>query len=260
VTTDGSGEGRPGQTATTYDAGLKEIDYPHIPFIHYFHGTTAAVLGEQVKVTGKRIGYIEGAGDKLPAYLPLMGYQVSLLTEQDVMSQDLSRYDAIITGIRAFNTQPWLRNALPKLMAYIHDGGVLLEQYNNFRGLVAPNLGPYPFTVGSGRVTDENAPVTFLDPASAAFHYPNEITQKDFDGWVQERGLYYVEDGMDSHYKALLSMQDPGEPFQKGSLIMADYGKGKFVYTALDFFRQLPNGVPGAYRLMANLLAKPVDK
>jgi LmbE family N-acetylglucosaminyl deacetylase len=240
-----------------YSEGLKEIDYPHIPFIHYFHGTTAAVVGEQIRVSGKRIGYIEGAGDKLPVYLPLLGYQVTLLTQQDVLSQNLGVYDAIITGIRAFNTQPWLRSALPKLMGYVHDGGVLLEQYNNFNGLVAPNLGPYPFRVGPGRVTDENAAVTFLDAGNAAFHYPNEITQKDFEGWTQERGLYYVDDNMDAHYSALLGMQDPGERFQKGSLIVAGYGKGKFVYTSLAFFRQLPIGVPGAYRLMATCWQNP---
>jgi LmbE family N-acetylglucosaminyl deacetylase len=262
TTTDstGSNAGKPKQSVTTYDAGLKEIDYPHIPFIHYFHGTVVTVVGEQVKVTGKRIGYIEGAGDKLPAFLPLMGYEVTLLGQQDIMGQDLSRYDAIITGIRAFNTQPWLRSALPKLLEYVHGGGVLLEQYNNFRDLVTPDLGPYPFRVGPGRVTDENAAVTFLEPGNAAFHYPNEITQRDFEGWNQERGLYYVDDNMDARYSALLGMQDPGESFQKGSLIVGGYGKGKFVYTSLAFFRQLPQGVPGAYRLMANLLAKPAVK
>lgn len=246
---------------TTYDLGLKQIEYPHIPTIHYFQRATVQVLGDEIRVKGKRIGYIEGAGDKLPVYLPLMGYQVTMLNEQDLMSRDLSGYDAIITGIRAFNTQPWLKSALPRLMEYVKNGGVLLEQYNNFSGLVAPNLGPYPFRVGSGRVTDESAAVTFLEPANAAFHYPNEITPKDFEGWTQERGLYYVDDSnLDPHYKALLSMQDPGESVQKGSLIVAAYGKGKFVYTSLAFFRQLPKGVPGAYRLMANLLAKPVVK
>jgi len=243
----------------TYSAGLKEIDYSHIPFIHYFHGTSALVIGEQVKVAGKRIGYIEGAGDKVISCLELMGYEVTPLSQRDILSGNLSRYDAIVTGVRAFNTQPWLANVLPKLMDYVHEGGVLLEQYNNFRGLVAPQLGPYPFEVGSGRVTDEGAEVTFLDKDNAAFHYPNEITKTDFAGWIQERGLYYIDENgsLDSHYKSLLGMQDPGEETQKGSLIVTDYGKGKFVYTALAFFRQLPAGVPGAYRLFANLLAKP---
>jgi hypothetical protein len=151
------------------------------------------------------------------------------------------------------------------LMDYVVKGGVLLEQYNNYNGLVTPNLGPYPLRLTGGRVTDEEADVTFLEPANPIFHYPNEITQRDFAGWIQERGLYFVDvpatdgaGGLDPHYHALLEMKDPGESIQKGALIVADYGKGKFVYTSLALFRQLPAGVPGAYRLIANLLAKPV--
>lgn len=252
---------RTGDTSSTYSAGLKEIDYAHIPFIHYFHGTSTKVIGEQVKVKGKRVGYIVGAGDKMPGCLELMGYEVIDLRETDILSGDLSRFDAIVTGVRAFNTQPWLRNVMPRLMDYVKNGGVLLEQYNNYNGLVTPNLGPYPFHVGGGRVTDETAEVTFLDPANAVLHYPNEITSADFNDWIQERGLYYVDvpedNALDPHYKAVLGMQDPGESIQKGSLIVGQYGKGKFVYTSLAFFRQLPAAVPGAYRLFANLLAPP---
>lgn len=249
-----------GNVSSTYSAGLKEIDYPHIPFIHYFHGTSTTVIGEPVKVRGKRIGYITGAGDKVPGCLELMGYEVIDLRETDILGQDLSHFDAIVTGVRAFNTQPWLRNVMPRLMDYVKDGGVLLEQYNNYNGLVTPNLGPYPFHVGGGRVTDETAEVSMLDPANAALHYPNEITAADFNNWIQERGLYYVDaEGLDPHYKAILGMQDPGESIQKGALIVGQYGKGKFVYTSLAFFRQLPAAVPGAYRLFANLLAPPVQ-
>ncbi|TDW96547.1 PIG-L family deacetylase [Dinghuibacter silviterrae] len=247
-----------GDHVAGYSAGLKEIDYPHIPFIHYFHGTSTKVIGERVNVKGKHIGYIVGAGDKMPGCLEEMGYDVTILHEADLLDGGLGRFDAIITGVRAFNTQPWLRNVMPGLMDYVKAGGVLLEQYNNLNGLVTPALGPYAFHVGGGRVTDEAADVSFLEPGNAAFHYPNEITPKDFDGWIQERGLYYVDaDGLDPHYKALLGMHDPGEAIQKGSLIVGAYGKGKFVYTSLAFFRQLPAGVPGAYRLFANLLAPP---
>ncbi len=243
----------------TYGTGLTEINYQHIPFIHYFHGTVSKVIGAPVKIRGKSIGYIMGAGDKVPADLELMGYEVTMLKEQDVQKTNLSRFDAIVTGVRAFNTQPWLKGVLPLLMEYVHEGGVLLEQYNNPNGIGGIQLGPYPFRIGGGRVTDETAAVNFIDPANPALHYPNEIGASDFEGWVQERGLYYVSD-FDPAYQAILSMQDPGESPQKGSLITASYGKGKFVYTSLAFFRQLPAGVPGAYRLLANLLAKPPVK
>jgi LmbE family N-acetylglucosaminyl deacetylase len=249
---------RTGNTKQTFSAGLKEIDYPHIPFIHYFHGTNTKVVSERINVRGKHIGYIVGAGDKMPGCLELMGYDVTELKEADILGGNLGRFDAIVTGVRAFNTQPWLKNVMPRLMAYVHAGGVLVEQYNNFNGLVTPALGPYPFHVGSGRVTDETAEVTFLDAGSPVLHYPNEITAKDFAGWIQERGLYYIDtDGLDARYSTILGMHDPGEAIQKGSLVVGKYGKGKFVYTALAFFRQLPAGVPGAYRLFANLLAPP---
>jgi LmbE family N-acetylglucosaminyl deacetylase len=253
--------GKPVLMNSNYSTGLKEIDYAHIPFIHYFHGTTFSVVGEQVKVTGKRIGYIMGAGDKMPACLELMGYEVVILREKDVMDEDLSGYDAIVTGVRAFNTQSWLANNMTRLLAYVKQGGVLVEQYNNYNGLVTPQLGPYPFHLGGGRVTDESAEVNFVDAENPVLHYPNEITYKDFSNWIQERGLYYVDvDGnLDPHYKAVLGMKDVGESnVQKGALITTSYGKGKFVYTSLAFFRQMPAGVPGSFRLFANLLAKPV--
>lgn len=247
-----------GDTSASYSAGLKEIDYPHIPFIHYFHGTATKVIGEPVKVRGKHLGYIVGAGDKVPSCLELMGYTVEFLRENDILGNNLSRFDAIVTGVRAFNTQPWLKNVMPALMEYVKDGGVLVEQYNNFNGLVTPNLGPWPLHVINARVTDETAKVDFLDKGDPALHYPNEIGPADFDNWVQERGLYYIDtEGLDPHYKALFSMQDPDESPLNGSLIVGRYGKGKFVYTSLAFFRQLPASVPGAYRLFANLLAAP---
>lgn len=242
----GGGEAR-------YGIGLHEIGYDHIPAIHYFYSGKTSVLGESIKVPGKHIGYINGAGDKMPVFLQLMGYEVTMLRAQDVANESLDKYDAIITGIRAFNTQDWLKNQLPKLLAYVQRGGVLLEQYNNFNGLVTSQPGPYPFSVVNQRITDETAAVTVLQD-DVVLHYPNEITAKDFEGWVQERSVYEVAN-VDSRYKLLFRMNDPDEAPMDGSLIVANYGKGRFVYTSLSFFRQLPAGVPGAYRLMANLLA-----
>jgi len=144
----------------------------------------------------------------------------------------------------------------PKLMEYVKNGGNLLVQYNNNAGVLVPQIGPYPFRPVNQRVTDETAKVTFLDPTSSVLNYPNKITDADFDGWIQERGLYYVSD-IDPKYQTPLAMNDPGEQPNKGSLIVADYGKGRFIYTSLAFFRQLPAGVPGAYRLFVNLLSKP---
>ena len=163
----------------------------------------------------------------------------------------------IITGVRAYNVHPWLSNVHPVLMQYVKAGGVLLTQYNtnNSIGPVKANISPYPFTISRNRVTDENAAVNFLIPEHPALNYPNKITQKDFEGWIQERSIYHAEK-TDTAYKKILSMKDPGEQPHDGSLIIADYGKGRFIYTGLAFFRELPAGVPGAFRLFANLIAR----
>jgi hypothetical protein len=144
----------------------------------------------------------------------------------------------------------------PKLMEYVNNGGNMVVQYNVYQPLVMKNIGPYPFRVVNERVTDENAKVTFLEPENPVLNYPNKISNADFDGWIQERGLYFVNN-IDSHYHKILSMGDPGEAQNPGSLIVTDYGKGRYVYTSLDFFRELPAGVPGAYRLFVNLLSRP---
>lgn len=143
----------------------------------------------------------------------------------------------------------------PKLMEYVKNGGTLLVQYNNNARILVENIGPYPFSVTGSRVTVEDAKITILNPNDPALNYPNRITDSDFEGWVQERGLYYVSN-IDKNYTPIFSMNDPGEPVNNGSLIVGNYGSGKFVYTSLAFFRQLPAGVPGAYRLFVNLIAK----
>jgi len=185
-----------------------------------------------------------------------MGYKVITLKEADITAGNLRQLDAIVTGIRAYNTNEWMNNVYDELMQYVKEGGVLLVQYNtsNQIGPVKAKISPYPFTISRNRVTDEEAKVNFLLPDHPALNYPNKITQKDFEGWIQERSIYHAEN-TDTAYKKVLGMKDPGEKEQDGSLIIAGYGKGRFVYTGLVFFRELPAGVPGAYRLFANLIA-----
>jgi hypothetical protein len=210
-----------------------------------------------VKVAGKRIGYIEGAGDKVAAALQQMGYEVTQLKEGDLVPGKLQSYDAIITGIRAYDVHPWLNDKYEVLMNYISKGGNLIVQYNRNNmapGNIKPRVGPYPFVFANARITDENAQVNFLIPEHPVLNYPNKINSHDFDGWIQERGIYFAGQA-DSNYKKIFSMHDPNESELTTSLILADYGKGKFVYTGLVFFRELPAGIPGAYRLMANIIA-----
>jgi len=169
----------------------------------------------------------------------------------------LQQFDAIITGVRAYNTDIWLNNYYDKLMKYVNEGGNLVVQYNtnNFISSVKSRMGPYNFEIANRRVTDENAEVKFLKPGHSVLHYPNEITQDDFKGWIQERSIYHAGNFDKTNFEAIFSMHDPGENDDEGSLVIARYGKGTFVYTGLVFFRELPAGVPGAYRLFANIIA-----
>ncbi len=236
---------------------LKKISYDHIPDIYYNYRDITKVIKLDLKIAGKSIGYIPGAGDKVPQALEQMGYKVTTLKETDITLANVKQFDAIVTGVRAYNTNDWMNNVYDVLMQFVNNGGVLLVQYNtsNQNGPVKARIAPYPFNIGRTRVTDETAKVNFLLPNHPALNYPNKITDKDFDGWIQERSIYHAEK-IDSSYQHILSMKDPGEKEeQDGSLIIANYGKGKFVYTGLVFFRELPAGVPGAYRLFANLLA-----
>lgn len=232
------------------------INYDHIPSIVYQKQAIARSVYLDLKTEGNYAGYIPGAGDKIPEALQLMGYKVTILKESDLTAANLKQFDVIVTGVRAYNTQEWLNNAYDALMQYVKEGGVLLVQYNtnNSIGPVKAKIAPYPFQIGRNRITDEEAKVNFLEPGHPALNYPNKITEKDFEGWIQERSTYHAEN-IDSNYKRILSMRDPGETDQDGSLIIANYGKGRFVYTGLVFFRELPAGVPGAYRLFANLIA-----
>jgi len=242
----------------TFTKSLKRIEYDHIPYQLLLSDAEANVINIDLKKTGTRIGYIPGAGDEVAACLKEVGYQVTELTDDLLTTSDLSVYSAIVCGIRAYNTNEKLQVHYPKLMDYVKGGGNLVAQYNtnNRIGPLLAKLGPYPFTISRDRVTDETAPITFVRPKHPALNSPNVISTKDFDGWVQERGIYFATE-VDSNYTTVLSLNDPKEKPSEGSLIVAPYGKGNFVYTGLAFFRQLPAGVPGAYRLFVNLLSLP---
>jgi hypothetical protein len=203
------------------------------------------------------IGYIAGSGDTVAEDLAHVGFKVEMLDDETLRSGDLSRYPAIIVGIRAYNTRLALRGGVhERLMQYVENGGNLVVQYhvNNRVSPLDVPLGPYPFTVGRDRITDETAAMEIVDPSNPIVLTPNRLAASDFDGWVQERGLYYASD-WDAHYKPVVRSSDPGESPLLGGLIVAPYGRGRYIYTGLGFFRQLPAGVPGAYRLFANLLA-----
>lgn len=243
----------------TYHQGLKVVNYEHIPVQTLFPFAEARVDKADLKFAGKKIGFIAGAGDLVPESLKQIGYDVTMLSEQQILHTDLSVFDAIITGVRLYNINEHITMIQPKLMKYVSDGGVLLVQYNVNSPLKSDELGPYPFRLSRNRVTEEDAKVTFLAPQHPVMNYPNVITAKDFEGWVQERGLYFTTD-LDPKYTPLLGMHDTGEAEQNGSLIVADYGPGRFVYTGLSFFRELPAGVPGAYRLFINLISKKTAK
>lgn len=239
---------------------ISRLDYDHIPAQFTLSDAAAKLVPIQMKKSGNAVGYIPGAGDDLPTCLKQIGYDVTILTDELLASKDLSQFDAIVTGVRAYNINDKLALRYKKLMRYVQNGGNLIVQYNtNNRISNVPQLiGPYPFTITRDRVTDENATVKILVPEHPAFNFPNKITKEDFNNWIQERGVYFASDSA-GHYQKLISMSDPNEKACEGSLIVAPYGKGNFVYTGLAFFRQLPAGVTGAYRLFANLLSLPAN-
>lgn len=239
----------------SYDRKLITIAHDHIP--RQVAGLPAAVAVSKLDLQrkGEQIGYLMGAGDDIPQALRNIGYTVTMLEEADFIGGDLSRFDAIVVGVRAYNTLDKMPNYHPKLLEYVAAGGNLLIQYNTNRGLKVPmtEIGPYPMQISRDRVTVEEAEVRFLAPKHPALNTPNKITAKDFEGWVQERGLYFPNNWSEE-YTALISANDPGEEALDGGLLVAQYGKGHYVYTGYSFFRELPAGVPGAYRLMVNLL------
>jgi LmbE family N-acetylglucosaminyl deacetylase len=238
----------------TYSDELVEIDYDHIPFQSVLLPSQSKVVKLDIQKKGQVIGYIHGAGDEIPTSLRQVGYTVVELNEKDISYDKLKNFDAVILGIRAYNTNDRSRFYQEDLHKYVQQGGTMMVQYNTSHRVKVDQVAPLDLKLSRDRVTDENAPVTILAPEHEVMQFPNQITEKDFEGWVQERGLYFPNE-WSSEFTPILSMNDKGETAKKGSLLVAKYGEGHFIYTGLSFFRELPAGVPGAYRIFTNLLS-----
>jgi LmbE family N-acetylglucosaminyl deacetylase len=238
----------------TYRNQRVEINYPHIPplLLQPLAGLKAISL--EFATHGHSIGYLPGAGDSMADNLKQMGLSVTILDDSNLTPDQLRGFDAIVIGVRAFNVRNGLPSQLPALFAYVENGGTVISQYNRPDGLKTNQLAPFELHLSGDRITDENATVTFLAPDHPVLNAPNKITKADFDGWLQERGIYFPNQ-WDQHFVPILAFSDPGESPLKGSLLVAPYGKGYYVYTGLVFFRELPAGVPGAFRLFANLIS-----
>lgn len=237
-----------------YTKKLIEIDYDHIPFQTVLLPSESKIVRLDIKKKGENIGYIKGAGDVVPESLKQIGYNVVILKPEDINPETLIRFDAIVIGIRAYNTVEDLKYKQQYLFDFVAQGGNLIVQYNTSRGLIVDQLAPYKLKLSRDRVTDENAEVTILNPNHAILNYPNKITSQDFNGWTQERGLYFPDE-WSKEFTPIFAMNDKGETPKQGSLLVAKYGKGYYIYTGLSFFREFPEGVSGAYRLFANMLS-----
>ena len=237
-----------------FNHALKSISYDHIPTQTLLPVAEARVIRINLKKEGGVIGYINGAGDDVPTALRNMGYEVWEMKNEEVTAENLKRVDAVVLGVRALNTNERVRFMMNDLLEYVNQGGTMVVQYNTSNGLGTDKFSPYPLTLSRDRTTEENAGVRILKPDHPLLNFPNKISASDFDGWIQERGLYYPNK-WDPNFEALLSMNDTGENPQDGSLLVAKYGNGYYVYTGLSFFRELPEGVPGAYKLFANLVS-----
>ncbi len=240
---------------------LVEIDYDHIPKQSVLLESEVKVVRLNIEKKGNTIGYIHGAGDNIPNSLKQIGYNIVELNVNDISADNLHEFDAIILGIRTYNVDDRAKFYQQELHNYVKAGGTLIVQYNTSRGVKVDQVAPYLLKLSRDRVVEEDAKVTILDPEHEMMNYPNKITEKDFDGWIQERGLYFPDE-WSNEFTPLLAMHDKDEEPKKGSLLVANYGKGHFIYTGLSFFRELPEGVPGAYRLFANMISvgKNVDQ
>ncbi|MCY2686659.1 PIG-L family deacetylase [Salinimicrobium sp. TH3] len=239
---------------TEYSKTVLQMDYPHIPLQTLVLPNKTQLVKLDIQKRGNLIGYISGAGDVVPQALEQIGYSVEMVDPAYISASSLAKYDAVVVGIRAYNTVEELRHRQTALFEFVEQGGNLILQYNTSRGLVTEELAPYKLQLSRDRVTDENAEVNFLAPTHPILNTPNKITSKDFEGWVQERGLYFP-DQWGKEFTPILAMNDKGETSKKGSLLVAPYGKGNFIYTGLSFFREFPAGVPGAFRLFANMIS-----
>ena len=237
-----------------YARELFKIDYNHIPLQLVSLPAKAKFVNLDIRKLGFKIAYIEGAGDEIPASLEQIGYQVTFVPIDAIQADYLSSFDAVIMGIRAYNKWDELKFKQDELMSYVEQGGNMIVQYNTNRRLKVDNIGPFPISLSRARVSVEEAPVRMLKPDHEVLNFPNKITQADFDNWVQERGLYFAGE-WDEKYEAILSSNDPGEEPRNGGLLIAKHGEGYFTYSGYSWFRNLPAGVPGAYRLFANIIS-----
>lgn len=237
-----------------YDQSIQTIAYDHIPPQTLLPKAEAKVVRLNLKKEGNVVAYIRGAGDDIPASLRNMGYQVWEMKNDEITSENLKRVDAVVFGIRTLNTNESIGNYMKTLLDYVHQGGTMIVQYNTSGNFDVGDFSPYPLKVSSDRVTEEDSEVRILKPEHEVLNTPNKISIHDFEGWIQERGLYFPNE-WDANFEALLSMNDKGEKAREGSLLVANYGSGHYVYTSLSFFRELPEGVAGAYRLFANIVS-----
>jgi len=240
-----------------YNKELITINYDHIPKQSILLASEAKVVRLDIKKEGKLIGYIQGSGDAVPESLRQIGYEVQEIEINDINGDNLKQFDAIVIGIRAYNTKKSLQFKQKYLLSYVENGGNMIVQYNTQGRRSATDVkAPFELQLSRDRVTDENAKVAILAKEHSLLNYPNKITEKDFEGWVQERGLYFPNK-WSKEYTSILSMHDKGETAKEGSLVIAKYGKGNYIYTGISFFRELPVGVSGAYKLFANMLSVP---
>ncbi|WP_264549939.1 PIG-L family deacetylase [Flavobacterium sp. N2820] len=238
----------------TFNNKLITIQYPHIPKQTILVPSESKLVKLDIEIKGKNIGYIMGAGDEVNKNLEHLGFKVSTINPNEISTEKLQQYDAVILGIRAFNVVEELKYKNKILFQYVENGGNLIVQYNTTNNLITKEIAPYNLELSRDRVTDENAKVTFVTPTHKVLNQPNKITEKDFTGWVQEQGLYYPNK-WSSEFIPILASNDEGESSKTGGLVIAKFGKGNYIYTGLSFFRELPEGVSGAYRLLANIIA-----
>jgi len=244
---------------TTFTKELIEIDYDHIPYQTVIRNSESSVVKLDIKKEGNKIAYIEGAGDEVAKGLRQIGFEVDEYHPDDIAAGTLDGYDACLVGVRAFNVHRSMKVKNDILFDYAKNGGTVIIQYQTNRGLRGELVSPLPLELGRDRVTDEHSEVEFINPDHPALNTPNKLTLKDFEGWVQERGLYFPKEWGDE-YETVLGMNDIGQEQTKSSILIGKYGKGNYVYTGISFFREMPAGVPGAYRLLANLISLPKNK
>ncbi|TRX51293.1 PIG-L family deacetylase [Fulvivirga sp. M361] len=243
----------------TYDNSLQVVEYDHIPTQMLLPKATTRLVKIDIERKGDLVGYIQGAGDAVPAALREIGYEVWEMSEEDITPENLEKLDAVILGIRALNTNDRISFYMDDLLAYVKKGGTMITQYNTSRRLKTDNFAPYPLKLSRARVAEEDATIRILNPEHPVMNEPNKITQKDFDGWVQERGLYFPGE-WDERYEAILSSNDTGEDARDGGLLVTKYGEGYYIYSGYSWFRELPAGVPGAFRLFVNMVSLGNEK